>query len=175
MTECLFFALWPDKTVRHTLSRWTRTQPAAAYRLIDRQNWHITLLFLGNVSDSQKNFLLATSGQGELSPFDLCLDHVEFWGHSRAVVLTADRQAVPRPMEALFQHLVDVAGECGLEVADRPYIPHLTLWRGSGASASEWCLKSPICWHIGQFVLLRSVPQPQGGVTYEELACWPLA
>ncbi|SIO85441.1 RNA 2',3'-cyclic phosphodiesterase [Nocardiopsis sp. JB363] len=128
----LFVALWPppevidalEETVRRTRRhspelRWTRSE-----------EWHLTLLFLGEVVDERVPRLADALGEclhGRPAP-DLTLDG---WGtfprnSGSASVFWA---GVGGPLDGLVHDLTTAARTNDVPVASRPFVPHLTLAR----------------------------------------------
>ena len=186
----LFFALWPDETLRQRLadhiksllnppfSSLSQDLPREVQgvrgRPVPTDNLHITLAFLGDVDIDQQACIerMATEVVEELAcgPFELALDHIGHWSRSR--VLWLGSAETPETLVRLADRLADGARECGLSMDTRPYRAHLTLMR-KVARAPKQLPVEPLTWPVSGFVLVRSVPVPQG-VNYEVLREWPL-
>ena len=167
----LFFALWPDDALRQQLSDRSKHLVQTAHgRPVPAENLHITLAFLGNVDARQRDCVERMAETIACPSFDLALNCFGRW--SRSQVLRLAPSETPEPLTRLVDMLAAGARECGLSLDARPYRPHLTLARKVSA-ASENSPVEPMTWPVGHFVLLRSVPVPQG-VVYEVLREWPL-
>lgn len=175
----LFFALWPDDALRQQLVsrskplvQTTRGRPVPVERL------HITLVFLGDIDASQRECVesMATGIAGNaaedlaIPPFELTLDRFGYWSRPRVVWFGASD--TPEPLALLVDRLAAGARQCGLSIDARPYRAHLTLMR-KVSRAPEKTFVEPLPWPVSRFVLVRSVPVPQG-VSYEVLREWPL-
>lgn len=92
-------------------------------------SWHITLQFLGNVSQEQYECLVPRLRQLHLPPVPIRLEKLGFF--DRAGVFLATVALSPELM--LLQERVTSATEpCGFIPEARPYQPHITLARGRG-------------------------------------------
>lgn len=100
-------------------------------RLVEPEDWHVTLRFLGSVDQvGYERFLYGIAPVAGVEPFKLALDRVGAFPNSRnaSVVWLGIRQG----MEWL-SHLSEIveaaAVSAGLEREERPFQPHLTLSR----------------------------------------------
>ena len=170
-SQRLFFALWPDDTLRQQLVHRSRPLVQAAHgRPVPAENLHMTLAFLGNVNARQRDCVERMAETIACPSFDLALNCFGHW--SRSQVLWFAPRETPEPLTRLVDVLAVGVRECGLSLDARPYRPHLTLAR-KVSSAPENKFVEPITWPVGHFVLVRSVPVPQG-VAYEVVREWPL-
>ena len=97
-------------------------------RWIAPENYHITLRFLGDVSQLQADEYMAQIDELLIEPFDLTINSVGHFGTKRAHALWASIE----PSEALNQlHRSHerAAINIGLEPEPRRFIPHITLAR----------------------------------------------
>jgi len=169
--ERLFFALWPDATLRQQIKRHCKALLRhAGGRPVSLENMHITLAFLGTVDARQRACVEAMADAIRCPPFSLCLDQAGHWARSR-VLWIAPRQA-PAALTTLATALSDGARECGLNMELRPYHAHLSLKRKL-VRAPQMLDFRPLHWHATHFVLVRSVTW-QEGVQYEVVREWPL-
>ena len=98
-------------------------------RVVPRENWHLTLRFLGGVDEVTADRLLAALDQEDWpAPFDLRLSGLgAFPNPRRATVLWV---GVPgEQIDMLARHVEDAVSSCGFPPEDRPFRPHLTLSR----------------------------------------------
>jgi 2'-5' RNA ligase len=168
-THRLFFALWPDETVRQSLA-------AAAGKCLRRtkrvpaDKLHITLAFPGVVTETVQQCLEAGADRIVSRPFELQVDRVGYWPRPRIVWLGPTR--IPEGLWSLVAALRGVLEECGLVPETRPYLPHITLARKAnpGAVAGDF---EPIPWSIRNFCLVESVTDP-AGAKYLPLRSWEL-
>lgn len=167
----LFFALWPDDSLRQQLV--SRSKPlvqAVRGRPVPAEKLHITLAFLGNV-DARQQACVERMAETIVCPsFELVLDHFGHWSRSRVLWLGSHK--TPEPLALLADTLSAGARECGLSLDARPYRSHLTLMR-KVSRAPENMPAEPLSWSVGRFVLVRSVFVSQG-VSYEVVREWRL-
>lgn len=171
----LFFALWPPQSIRQRLWQVSEGLPLpSTVRRTVPANLHLTLLFLGSVTSEQRQCLQNLSSPMSIKRFELIIDSVGTWqrpgilwlGSSRWLPALADLAA------ALGQH----AGDCGIDLEEREFVPHITIARNSsGPVADNSKLEAnSICrWPVDGFSLMRSVSRPQA-VVYEEIKSWRL-
>ena len=97
-------------------------------RWIDRENYHITLRFIGDVDDRVAQEVAHVLGRVERPAFDLHIDGLASFGgrKPRAVVASV------APEQALFDLQAEqerLMRRIGLEPEPRKYTPHVTLAR----------------------------------------------
>ena len=168
----LFFALWPE--VGHQ-QLWAQAAkewlPPGIGRLVIADNLHLTLLFAGEVSLEQRHCLERMADAVRGAPFVLHFDRCGYWRRPQVVWWGCSES--PAALVNLAQALQLGARQCGIAVDERSYTPHLTLARKvrkppvpTKPDAAEW-------W-VDHFVLVRSLPTPQGSV-YAVQRSWTLA
>lgn len=158
----LFTALWPDESTRRALARLRDAQhwPDEA-RPVDDANLHLTLVFLGQVAQSQLPALTDRLAAVQSQPFELCLDRIETWGDG-LVVLCPPRS--PAGLMHLHDRLREISRDLGLPLESRAYRPHVTLARSAARGrrrAGGTALvqpDSPLRWCVRDFVLAQSRP-----------------
>jgi RNA 2',3'-cyclic 3'-phosphodiesterase len=165
----LFFALWPDHQTRQSLLRLSHLMLAQTMKAVRPRNYHVTLVFLGNVDESTELLITqrveAIAAQG----FELSFDQLSYWRQPKVLCLTS-RHAVGEAA-ALVAALEKQVSECGLHIETQPYIPHVTLARHA-RSAPEISF-APIVWRAESFCLVESCSQ-SSGVVYKVLRQWSL-
>lgn len=162
----LFFALWPDNRQRERLR--DLVVPAAKIvegRAVDRRNWHVTLVFIGDFPDARIQELQAVKESISVEPFRLRFDRLEYWPRPRVAALVAT--AVPPELERLVGSLQSRLLYCGLEPEQRLYRPHMTLVR-SARSFETQRLAQAVDTEWSSFELVESVSEP-GRTTYQPL------
>jgi RNA 2',3'-cyclic 3'-phosphodiesterase len=164
----LFFALWPDVMVREQIEQRTQSAVAASGgRRVPTDNFHITLLFMGNVGAT--SLALARSAAASLaSPcFDLVLDRIQ--APARARVMWLGAQHSPPALMQLAQALRLIPLPAEREQAFRP---HVTLVRDP-LHRTPIAPIEPVHWAARDFVLVQSRLRPHGS-DYTVLDRWPL-
>ena len=162
----VFFALWPNDTVRQELLRSTRTAVRrCGGRGTPPGNLHITLAFLGPLTEAD----LATVARIPPIPstaFTVELDKLGYWSRSRVLWLGATQ--VPGELVQLERVLWDALVAVGFERERRPYHPHVTLARKARA------VDTPVrcvVWPVSKLGLVESRPGARHSV-YEVLREW---
>ena len=159
VTERLFFALWPDAPVRAALAGLQNALPLGGGRPrpTHRDDLHLTLAFLGEVSPQQRTCCEAAAGTIRAAPFTLHLDQIGHWPRPR--ILWCGPRSAPAPLLDLARALETALCPCGFAGERRPYAAHITLARKVAAGTAP-----PADWHTGWqvdgFVLATSRPGP---------------
>lgn len=171
-TERLFFALWPDDDLRHTIRRHCKALLRhGGGRPMAVENLHITLAFLGNTTLEQRACVERAADAIRVPPFELTIDHAAHWPRPRVLWIGPSEQ--PQPLLDLAAALHEGATACGLKLDARPYRAHLTLMRKVARPPAQMGIR-PFVWPVDRFVLVRSKTLPEG-VRYEVVREWRLA
>ena len=164
----LFFALWPDESVRAALAdRAAALHALCGGRSTRTENLHLTLAFLGNVDDRRVAEIEHAAGEVAPRKASLLLDRIGFWKR----LAWAGASAVPGQIEGLVLELRDALTRSRIDFDPKPFVPHVTLLRDA-RQPREMPVVAPIAWNLDGFVLVRS---PAGrGAAYEVLDSWGL-
>ena len=173
----LFFALWPSAVERNALAIAT----GAAVAQVDGQaipasNLHVTLAFLGSVSEETLAQLVEIGGQVTAPRVELDFERLEFW--PRPKVLVAIPSRIPVEGVGIVDGLWQRIEPLGIEHETRPWHPHLTLVRRvrrappEGLRISVGPPASPGTPRYG-LALVESTTHGSGA-RYKALAEWPL-
>ena len=171
-TARVFFALWPDPDVQAALHRYGGLlHRELGGRLTRADSVHLTLLFLGDVAQSQLPAVAALGDRLRLAPFSMTIDTARCWRHNEiAWVGPGD---TPAALSALADQLQTAAASAGFPVERRPYAAHVTLVRKVRCRPLE--LAPPgIEWPVREFVLVRSQLHPDGS-RYSVIGRWSAA
>jgi len=164
----VFFALWPDDTTRSAIVRATRNAVRlCGGRPIAKERLHITVAFLGGVTEEQ----LATARAAApvaVGAFDLTLDLLGVWPQSRVLWLAG--RHLPDELMALERELRARLEQHGFAPDERIYRPHLTLARRARPVEEP---VEPVTWRVTDLALVESLPHGRN-VHYEVLERWPL-
>ena len=166
----LFFALWPDDKTRQKIYDVIEVLPSKAGRRVTPENIHITLTFLGSVSDEVTECLLDQAKYIRANSFVLSLDSLGWWKKPQIIWLTPS--FVPDELTNLVIQVNKVVNGCGIKLENRPYKPHMTLIRKARQEISKNVFKT-INWNVDSFVLAQSVTHPEG-VSYTARNTWRL-
>jgi len=170
-SQRLFFGIAPPPAGREALHRGLAgSQLPNGARPVPESNWHLTLVFLGNVPETRlpavKRAARRVTGQG----FELTLDHLGYWPRPR--VVWAAPTTIPPALSQLVFDLQRQLQTTGIKTDSRPYAPHLTLAR-KVRPAHILAELEPLSWPVRRFQLYQSVPSPHG-VRYPVLESWKL-
>ncbi len=170
-THRLFFALWPSDQVRHSIVElFSQLPQQKKARVIQPQNLHITLHFVGSVTEENKDCMHAAAQAISSAPFEYNLDHFGYF--SRAKILWMGCRELPVELIQLHKKLGTAIENCAYQQEKRAYAPHVTLMRKC-ANPGPRQIDFSIPWFIDEFVLVESVTQ-QHGVDYQVIEKYPL-
>jgi 2'-5' RNA ligase len=162
----VFFALWPDhdqrERLRDIINSVARTVEG---RAVDRRDWHVTLVYVGELPEEQVPDLLQRASQVQVEPFHLSFDRLEFWARPKIAGLMAS--TVPVELQSLIDTLRGIVLDFGVMPEDRSYRPHITVVKGARTFTTERLAQRATTEWSG-FELVESISGP-GGVTYRPL------
>ncbi|NBQ68512.1 MAG: RNA 2',3'-cyclic phosphodiesterase [Nitrosomonadaceae bacterium] len=167
----VFFAISPSKFVQRQLAHQAELlAPICGGRQIVMPHFHLTLVFLGNISTQRIETLRHIMRKIAAKKFALCLDKISYWKHNQIIYLHAKQ--FPAELFDLVAALQSTLSEAGFLFDRRLYKPHITLFR-KAAHPVNTELINPIHWPVSQWTLLQSKPT-QTGVDYVPLDHWRL-
>ena len=148
-------------------------------RWIDRENYHVTLRFIGDVDDVAAQEAAYVLGQVRRPAFDLHFDGLAAFGgrKPRAVVANVTAEQAVIDLQAEQERLMR---RIGLAPEPRKYIPHVTLARLRNSSSLDvadylsargYFRTAPFT--VSRFVLFSSRASTGGG-PYVAEALYPL-
>lgn len=168
----LFFALLPPDDLLGHLERDTRDLArSSGGRVVPARNFHVTLLFVGEVLQSLVPAVIAAGAATASPAFRLALDRIDAWPGSNVLVLTAAH--TPAALVALVEGLRFNLLSRQIKLKREIYRPHITLARNLPRLRPMEQLV-PVEWPATQFVLIDSTVTHSGS-EYEVLGRWPLA
>ena len=165
-TRRLFFALWPDDDIRAGIVARRERLGAVSRRRVPDHNLHLTLLFLGDQPAERVGEIEVAAGQVSGSRCMLLLDRFGWFPGARVAWLGGD---APRSLAVLAGELRETLGPLGLTFDERPFRPHVTLFR-QVKQRPEFPAVEPVHWPVSEFVLVESRP----GRPYQCLRRWLL-
>jgi len=166
----LFFALSLPRTAAETIERWRRPLQLADGRWLPLANLHLTLAFLGEVNDAALEALLDSDMTG-LRPFTLQFGELGYF--SKAKILFVAPTTVPDELHRLAEHCQHLQGRYGNAKKEHRYQPHITLARDVEPPVPAAIAALTLQFDC-RYVALMSSQNNRDGVTYQEVAQWPL-
>lgn len=166
----LFFALYPDaetRTALHQAARSVLIATAGRGRTMAPDSLHLTLVFLGDLTDAQQQAACDAASGVSAQPFTLSVDFASSFKPSR--VWWLGTRSPPDSLKALRQQLADRLRDAGLELERRPFTPHITILRDA-ADVLAPKSAAAVRWSVSDLVLLRS----HLDASYEVVQRWPL-
>jgi len=173
----LFFALWPPTEVAEQLAEVARAVALQFGGKPTRQETlHLTLAFLGEVSDEQLTLVAQTAQRIHIAPLALNIDRLGYW--PRKQLLWAGETAPNAALGEFGDALQRALSEAGFALPGRRTIfsPHITLVRDlpEAREASPPTAIAAISWPCPSFALIRS-QRSDAGSFYETVAEFPLS
>ena len=180
-TRRIFFALWPDETLRAAFAHAThKAARASGGRPVPTQNLHATLLFLGSVAESRLAEVKAIGARAAARipsptpPGALNFDRIEFWKRARVLVATTSvasgsGHSVASALVGILQH--DAIG-AGFAPDLKPFRAHVTVAR-KVARVGETPHMHEVQWPVTGLTLVESVTLAEGP-RYDAIDSWTL-
>lgn len=179
----VFLALWPEQAARDRLEEeGRRLRQSLRGRLTRPETIHLTLVFIGDLARARIQELLDGLSGVQAAAFRIDFDRAACWRHNRIAFLAPAN--CPEALRDLVKELEARLDTLAIAYDRRPYKPHVTLLRkaecpkenpavGRVSDSPEWGDFKPIAWSAKHFVLVESVPTPDG-VRYDVLGRFPL-
>ena len=164
----IFFALWPDKETRSSLSTITQLFKDEKFRLVKKSNLHITLEFLGEVSESNQQQLIDQANLIKAEPFEIELTRIGWW--RKPGVLWIGTHHIPEQLIHLVGSIKKIVERQDLETEKRSYEPHVTIAR----KVKQIQLPKQsfnIRWPVNSIVLVESKSTDMG-LVYQIVQKW---
>ena len=168
-TQRLFVALLPTEPVRTALT--LLTGEIARARWTPPEQLHITLRFIGDVSETSRQQIEDALDHVRVQPFFLGVEGKgRFPPRGHPAVAWAGVASHPH-LHQLRQRVDDGLLATGVPLELRPFVPHFTLARTNEASVgavAQWLKRhreftGPV-WRVDAFHLMASDLQPEGAV-----------
>lgn len=167
----LFFALWPDESLRDAIYKASRgVVQSCGGQPVPRENLHITLAFLGGISNAAAEQAAAAADEVQGDTFSFQLDEFGYWSNSQVVWYGCmNPPAATRDLALGIRERLQARS---LRPDPNKFIPHVTLARWVH-KAGPFMPATVIPWQVREFTLIRSEARASG-VEYTPLARWPL-
>lgn len=165
-TSRLFFALWPDKQTRQSIvDTFSQFPPPKNARVLQPHNLHITLHFIGQVTDETKHNMHLAAQKVNSEKFVIDLGCFGYF--SKAKIFWMGCNKLPSALPQLRDDLGNELQECGYKSEASAYTPHVSLMPKCSKSDAMTLLKKPppfsIPWPVNGFVLVESKVDQRGG------------
>ena len=166
----LFLALWPDDAIRQQLNR---VLPDTGIQLLDgspvrSDNLHMTLLFLGDVQNSDAQNLITSLDSVSFTPFTLSVNR---WGHfHKPGILWLGVSDEPYELQQLYKQIKVIVIKHLNGVTSKSFKPHITLIRNAKTLPQVTDFEE-IEWFVDSFALVESKLRSEG-VEYTVLQQW---
>ncbi|MEI2266385.1 RNA 2',3'-cyclic phosphodiesterase [Erwinia sp. CGal63] len=168
----LFFGVALPEEQGQSIIKWrAATFAEESGRPIAAANLHLTLAFLGDVSQEKSRALCQLAARIKQPPFTLRLDDAGHWPRS-GVVWLGPKQA-PRGLLQLAELLRSQAARSGCAQSPLPFHPHVTLLRNAHQPVTLPPRNFSWQFRVERFALFESLFS-KGRTRYRELAGWDL-
>lgn|GEM_PF-2630861 len=189
MKKRMFIALDITETDKAKLASWRDQHLSLAFKAIDEQNFHITLVFLGLIDNRQQAHLTQLINQQQadiralLTPvlqqnqkLSMKLSQIGYF--KVAKVLHIMPSTCPEWLMRLNKAIILSCNESAIAIENRPYQAHLSLYRKAKfnlpetlTTLQESTLQQDIC--INSFSLYHSYSTDLG-VVYQAVKTWKI-
>jgi RNA 2',3'-cyclic 3'-phosphodiesterase len=166
-TRRLFFACWPDDSVRREIIARRCLIDGLTRRRVPDHNLHLTLLFLGNQPADRVEEIQSVASDISAQPFCLTLDRFGWFPGARVAWLGGE---APAAAVDLVAGLSSAMRDLGLKFDPRPFHPHITVFR-QVRQQPDFPMPPPLVWPINEFALVESIPSRP----YQVLEKWRVA
>ena len=170
-----FFGLELDTATALQIAQWRDRLLLADGRPVPPANFHITLAFIGELSQPRLDRLCRSVDEwlerDRLQGAELDLQSVGYW--QKPGIYWLGPQQWPQQLSQLAAKLAGLATRVGGKRDKRAYQPHITLFRGCNTAPPAAQADPPVSLSYRDFALLESV-QGKRGVSYHPLQHWDL-
>ncbi|HWC38418.1 MAG TPA: RNA 2',3'-cyclic phosphodiesterase [Acidimicrobiales bacterium] len=171
----LFVAVWPSADVVDVLTGLHRPE-VAGVRWTTREQWHVTLRFMGQVADADVD--AATDAFGHIDASGVGSVSAEM-GPATACFGRGILQVPVEGLDELARVTVEATAAVGQPPDDRPFHGHVTLARARGRKGKgdvRPLRGTPLAarWKVAELTLVASTPH-RDGARYEVVSSLPLA
>jgi RNA 2',3'-cyclic 3'-phosphodiesterase len=168
----LFFALWPPAATVAALAVWAgKAQAATGGKPTPPEAIHLTLAFLGEVSENRIPDAMRAARGTRGAPHALPIELAKVWAHNSVVWVGPER--TPAALDALARALRAQLQAEGFAIESRPFAAHVTLVRKAHRAPRLPPLPR-LEWPVEEFTLVRSQLLPTGS-SYEIIDRFGLA
>lgn len=145
-----------------------RRIPKGSGRAVPPERLHATLAFLGCQPGHNLAKAKEIASALEFRPCVLTLDRCGHFPRARVAWLGPSR--TPPPLKAFHERLCADLAEAGVPFDDRPWRPHVTLYRDLRTRPEKISFE-PVQWYAQEFRLMESL-QGHSGLEYVSRGHW---
>ncbi len=165
----LFFALWPASAARDELAALgERLAAEAGGRAVPAQKIHLTLAFLGEVSEAKARLAAGVAATLKSAPFVISVDRIGSF--ERSGVAWAGMSSPPEALLGLARDLAQGLRLGGFRIERRAFAAHFTLARRVRVKLDREVVPA-LRWEAKGFSLVASDLRTG---CYEQIGAWPL-
>ncbi len=176
-TKSLFLALVLSEQTKQKIDVWRdRNLDSLEKKPVPADNFHVTLVYIGAVNESQLQLLITKVKEVKADSFKLTINKTCYWPQPKVLHLTPT--TIPPRLIELQREVNKAIEQAGLPPETRTYRPHLTLYRKITLSEFEQLEEDGMpephtSIDIKQFAIYESVSDDDG-VHYEQLEAFDL-
>lgn len=131
-------------------------------KAVDRRNWHITLVYIGDFPEDRIDELLEAKKAVQFEPFRLRLDRLEYWPRPKIAALVP--LTVPPELAGLVEDLNGRVFAAGVNPEhQRIYRPHVTVVQNARVFEMQRLAQSAIT-EWSSIELIESTTEHRGTV-----------
>lgn len=135
------------------------------------KNFHITSVFLGQITEQQLGNLCQSIDRLALPKFELTFDLLGYWAKPK--ILWLGNSQINRICHKVTQNLTSESIKAGISVQKRDYIPHITLVRKNTTNPPAPLIEPNFHCKFDQIHLFESI-SGKSGVQYPIRRSWQL-
>lgn len=171
----VFFAFLPDDKTKArllSLSKSIRTN-AIGGNFTSLDNFHVTLVFVGEVDQASLGGLISVVEQCEFSPIIIKTKHLGFFSNKGSKDILVWHIERTNDMLDLYDDVTDMLNAKGFQVDEREYRPHFTLARRvhfpqAFLARHDWMQPPQISMKCARLSLMEAL-RVDGRITYREI------
>ncbi|MFC0187818.1 RNA 2',3'-cyclic phosphodiesterase [Fictibacillus aquaticus] len=131
MDRHVFLALPLSAEAKKKLAEVTQTlkDKVPMKKWVHHEDYHLTLVFLGNAREEALNKLKEMLSTITASPLTLEIDSIGSFGRAQKPRILWAGVARNAALEELQKKVSEMCRECGFIIEERPFAPHITLAR----------------------------------------------
>lgn len=176
-TKSLFLALVLSEQTKQNVDRWRdRNLDSLGKKPVPADNFHVTLVYIGAVTESQLQLLITKVKEVKADSFKLTINKTVYWSEPKVLHLAPT--SIPPKLIELQREVNKAIEQAGLPPETRTYRPHLTLYRKISSQDFEQLEEDGLpephtSIDINQFAIYESVSD-DNGVHYEQVEAFGL-